>query len=116
MSDRIVIDLRRKAEAYVELVADLVIEIDRYECSDGYTVRYVYDVPGFVYLPLPMTMTRAEMVLMHVTKIQQIRPKTVVIRTGKHSTGQVVDVAIHPGVVKSIIEGKLTAAELTLRD
>lgn len=114
MGDRIIFDLRRKApEAEEPLKADLIIEIDLH--PEGYMATYNYWVDGrFIPYNYFDHLTREQMVAKHVQVIRDVKPKTVVIRTGKNSTGHPRDIAIHPGVVKSIVEGKLTAAELTL--
>lgn len=113
MGDRIIFDLRRKApEAEEPLKADLIIEIDLH--PEGYMATYNY----FDGRQIPYNyfdhLTREQMVVKHVQVIRDVKPKTVIIRTGAHSSGHPKDIAIHPGVVKSIVEGKLTAAELTL--
>lgn len=105
--DCIVIDTRPQVAEPKKLEADLVITIQRLE--RGYAVAY-FPVGVAGPFPVHFPLTRAEMVLKHIEMIQHHKPKTVVIDTGEEAS----DVAIHPGVVKLIIEGKLTAAELTL--
>lgn len=110
---RIIIDLRPKPEKYVELDADLIIEVDRFE--DRFVCSYAGAVgDGWSILGPLETSSRKEMVGWHVQQIRERKPKSVVIRTGKHSTGHVQDIPLHPGVINSIIEGKLDAEKLTL--
>lgn len=115
--DRIIIDLRRKPqEASEELDADLIIGIDLFD--DGYTVTYCPRMPdgnGHFELHRIPKLDREAMVSNHVKAIQTLKPKTAVVRSGAHSTGHVRDIPLHPGVIKSIIEGKLDAAALMLR-
>lgn len=112
MEDRVIIDLRRKDEPTKELEADLIIEIER--IPDGYIATYNYR-DGERYVPYNYFTfaLREEMVKKHAQVIRDVKPKTVVVRTGR--PGATRDVAIHPGVVKMILEGKLTADELMLR-
>lgn len=114
---RIVIDLRSKGpQEPVVLDADLIIGIDLYD--DGYTVVYCPRMPdgrGHYELHRIPKLDRETMVSNHVKTIQALKPKTVVIRSGEHSTGHVRDIPLHPGVIKSIIEGKLGAEKLMLR-
>ncbi len=89
----------------------LILEITLEEA--GYTVSYETErvTEFYVYrhqCGYYTAMTRAEMVKRHVEVIREQGPQTVVIRSGE------VEVPLLPKVVKGIIEGKLTAAELTL--
>lgn len=113
MSD-VIIDTRPE-ETLESLDADLIINIDLYD--DGYSVAYNYKVDGKgTHVPYNcwFQFTREQMVQKHVQVIRDVKPRTAVIRTGAHSTGHIKDIALHPGVIKSIIEGKLDAADLTL--
>lgn len=93
--------------------ADLIIEIDL--LPEGYLVTYNHWVDG---RQIPYNyfdrLTREQMVLKHIQVIRDVKPKTALIRTGGNSAEHTKDIYLHPGVVKSIVEGKLTAAELTL--
>ncbi len=117
MDDRVVIDLRRRTqEAYKELSAELIIEIDLFE--EGYGCFYERQIEEhkFEMVGSAEGLTREQMVERHVQEIQRWKPKTVVIRTGVHSTGHIKDIPLHPGVIKSIIDGTLDATKLTLHD
>lgn len=109
-------DLRRHPQEYEELSAELIIEIDLF--GDGYDCFYERQVEPntFEMVGSAEGLTRAEMVERHVEEIRRWKPKTVVIRTGKHSTGHIKDIPLHPGVIKSIIDGTLDATKLTLHD
>ena len=93
--------------------ADLIIEIDL--LPEGYIATYNHWVDGrFVPYNYFDRLTREQMVLKHIQVIRDVKPKTVLVRAGKHEDEHTKDIYLHPGVVKSIIEGKLTASELTL--
>lgn len=97
----------------VEARPELLIEIDLYDT--GYDVSYLRLV-GESYAPFTVSgrVTRAEMVAKHISVIRELAPKRVAVVTGKHSTGHLKELELTPGVVRSIVEKKLTAAELTL--
>lgn len=59
-------------------------------------------------------MTRAEMVRLHVQVIREQQPSAVFISAAEGTAEVPAQVQVLPKVVKGIIEGKLTAAELTL--
>lgn len=112
----ITIDLRKKPEDLdpKNLEADLIIEIDLYD--DGYIAGYHRRVEPGKYEPYNVwsRIDRKEMVRHHVSVIRDVKPKTVVIRTGKYSTGHVKDIPIHPTVIANIINGTFDADSLTL--
>ena len=105
--ERFVIDTRPQAVEPKRLTADLYIRIQRHG-ADRYTVAYIAGED--CHLTEKHFVTRAEMVQEHVAAIQRYKPKTVVVND-READG----VAIHPGVVKMIVEGKLSALELTLK-
>ena len=82
---------------------DLQIKIQLGE--SGYDV--VYSTPKGVHYEAHGC-NRAQMVQLHVSVLQDVRPQTVVVVSPDGST------ALHPGAVKAIIEGKLGPQELTL--
>lgn len=111
--ERIVIDMRRSKDAPAkELTADLIMEIDLVE--DGYQASYhsKREEGGHELVFRRTGLDRVALVNAHVEAIQQVKPKTALVRTGRHSSGHQRDILLNPGVVKMIIEGKLTAAQL----
>lgn len=115
---RIIIDMRRKPQEGPgkELDADLIIEIDMISEDDYFVVYLARDANGTYFIETQLgNATRAFMLEYHVLQLRTRKPKSVVVRTGKNSSGHVRDIPLHPGVIKSIIEGKLGAAELMLR-
>lgn len=114
--ERIVIDLRRSGDApSKELDADLIMEIDLFDT--GYQAAYHMKSDGKAHSLLFQRdgLTREAMIAAHIEAITLAKPKTALVRTGSHSSGHVRDILLHPGVVKSIIEGKLGAEDLILR-
>lgn len=102
-----------------ELSVDPDLEINIIPTEDGkYDVIYTRKVPADInfrtrleYVPIYFfALTRVEMVQEHVRHIQAVKPKTVLITSGEDQR-----TLLHPGVVKSIIEGKLEVARLVLR-
>jgi len=110
MDDRVVIDTRSSLPAAELPDADLTIGIDSLG-TGKYNITYMRQKEeGLEYEPLcVLDVSREEMVGHHVRAIQAARPKTVEVRAGAQRT------RLHPGVVKSIIEGKLEMAKLVLR-
>lgn len=110
--EHVIIDLREKAQAPTEEEADLIIEIDLF--PSGYDVVYHVRKDGvYEAYNIFTRLMREEMVKKHVQVIRDTRPRTAAVRTGRNSTGHVKDIALHPGVIKSIIEGKLGVENLT---
>lgn len=121
MSDEIehrVIDTRVRPSQQVDLPSDPDLVIDITLEEGKYNVTYTQKIVGVDQDEKPMTeyvpifffaLTREEMVQHHVQQMLAWKPKTVVITAGEQRT------SLHPGVVKSIIEGKLGVAELVLR-
>lgn len=100
-------------EPEVETRPTLVIEIDLYDT--GYDVSYLHLVGGeYSLFTVSGRVTREEMVAKHASVIRELAPKRVAVVTGKHSTGHLKELELAPGVVRGIVEKKLTAAELTL--
>ncbi len=111
--ERIVIDMRRPKDAPTkELTADLIMEIDLVE--GGYQAIYHarQDDGSYSVVFQRNGLDRVELVQAHVQAIQQVKPKTAMVRTGRHSSGHHRDILLNPGVVKMILEGKLTAEQL----
>lgn len=111
----ITIDTRPKTEEEKELDAEFIIEIDLLD--KGYLVHYHRKIGENIFQDVGSLecVERSEMIERHVREIQLWKPKSVVVRTGRHSTGHVRDIPLLPNVVKLIINGSLTAADLTLR-
>lgn len=87
---------------------DLIIEVDLGD--KGYSANYrVKNGDAYATHTFIINMTREQMVRRHVSVIQDIKPKSVVIRTNG------TDIELHPGVVKMIVEGRLSDIELTLK-
>lgn len=112
MSDeeRRIIDTRlRPQEPELEYEPDLVISISTN--GDRYDVIYNRKNEGDTEYAMVVfiKLNREEMVTEHIRHIMESKPKTVMI------TAEGVNTPLHPGVVKSIIEGKLGIAELLLR-
>jgi len=118
--ERVIIDmrhLRQQPAAPKELDADLVMEID---LLDGgyqaiYLMRSAKEGEGRTLIFQRNGLTREALIDAHVEAIKQAKPKTALVRSGRHSSGHVKDILLHPGVVKSIVEGKLGAGQLLLR-
>lgn len=116
-TERRIIDTRVQAQQADPLVdADLTIDISLLEGK--YDVVYTHRLVGLnehgeqVEERVPVflfALTREEMVKSHVSHIKNWKPKTVLVTAGEQRT------PLHPGVVRSIIEGKLGASELMLR-
>lgn len=117
-----VIDTRLAIPAEAGIDADLIIDIEAME-SGNYNLTYFRPPPEWLtplaetqgkklgeYVPIcVLDIPRQKMVEEHVRQIQEVKPKTVMVRSGAQVT------MIHPGIVKSIIEGKLEVAKLVLR-
>lgn len=106
-----IIDTRvRPPVSVLTTIADLVIDITPLD-DLKYDVGYFKPdgAGGLEVLILFAGLERACMVVEHVTQMQQQKPKTVEIRSGEQRT------PLHPGVVKSIVEGKIEVAQLILR-
>ncbi len=109
-----IIDTRvRPPKAELAVDPDLKIDITLTD-SGKYDIIYTRKiVPGATteYVPIFFfALSREEMVQEHVRHIQAVKPKTVLITAGEDQR-----TLLHPGVVKSIIEGKLEVARLVLR-
>lgn len=114
--ERIIIDMRhlRQPAAMKELDADLIVEIDLVD--GGYQAVYLMKKEDKHELVFRREgLTREALIDAHVEAIKQAKPKTALVRSGRHSSGHVKDILLHPGVVKSIVEGKLGAGQLLLR-
>jgi len=106
-----IIDTRvRPPVSVLDGVSDLVIEITPLD-DMKYDVGYFKPdgAGGLEVLVLFAGLERACMVVEHVTQIRNHKPKTVEIRSGDQRT------PLHPGVVRSIVEGKIEVAQLILR-
>lgn len=113
----IVIDTRgMKMPEEAPRLFDLVIEIDLFD--DGYVVGYLVRGEGDAYRDLDIYamrgIERAKMVEQHVNVMRAVKPKSVAIRTGRHSTGHIKDIPLHPLVINNVLDGKFNAEDLTL--
>lgn len=88
-----------------DLIIDITLKGERYD-----VIYNRKTTETMVYLPVVFfDLTREEMVREHIQHILESKPKTVMI------TAEGERAFLHPGVVRSIVEGKLGVAELTLR-
>lgn len=119
-----IIDTRGDHSKPENVDADLIIEIEPLE-DGNYNLIYFCrgrewinklivaqgKEPGEHVPVIMLNLTRSEMIKEHVQHIRELKPKTVAVRAkGAESTAM-----LHPGVVQSVIEGKLDESKLELR-